>query len=56
MKKKWPPNDPLAKLLCLHAKLAQGKITQAQFDACFARLKRLADKQPPDNTRTARTR
>jgi hypothetical protein len=36
--RKWPPNDALAKLLRLQAKLHRGATTPAQFEERRARL------------------
>jgi len=43
-KRKWPDNDPLAKLLRLQVKLHRRSITPAQFEERLARLVRLAAK------------
>ncbi len=47
MKKKWPPNAALAKLLRLDVKLHRGKITEAQYQELLARIRRFAEKEAP---------
>ncbi len=56
MKQKWPPNDTLAKLLRLDAKLFHGKITNAQYQERLARIRRLAAKEAAATPQSRRER